>query len=89
MEKENVLQDFKKMIYDSWTYEKLTNFERQQLEKTLESVQLNNVLKGTLKQRWAILQAIYNAFLMGVGYTDFNWRDDNTRIRVATNEQNN
>lgn len=81
MEKENVLQDFKKMIYDSWTYEKLTNFERQQLEKTFESVQLNNVLKGTLKQRWAVLHATYNAFLMGVGYTDFNWRDDKREVR--------
>lgn len=73
--KENVLMDFKKMITQSWTYNRLTTEERDRLFKCFESIQTREALKGTYKQRWEILQAIYSAFLLGVGYDSFNWRD--------------
>lgn len=73
--KENVLIDFKKMIFNSWTFDKMTMQERQKLFETLYNIQTQNALKGTYKQRWEILQAIYTAYLNGLGYTDFNWRE--------------
>jgi hypothetical protein len=72
--KENALADFKKLIYQSWTYEKLTREEKNQLFKLFEDIRTTQALKGTYYQRWGILQAIYKAFLLGVGYDSFDWR---------------
>lgn len=76
MDKENAINNFYEMIRHSWTYDKLTDEEKQQFDKTLKSVQMQEVLKGTYQQRWKILQAIYMAFLNGCGYNDFNWRGE-------------
>lgn len=78
--KENVLNDYKQMIYKSWTYAKLTKNERQQLEQTFESVTTRNALKGTYTQRWEILQAIYSSFLYALYYTP-DWREDKENVR--------
>lgn len=78
--KENVLNDFIIMIKKSWTYEKLTDKEKSFLEKAFNDYRTQNILKGTYKQRWEILQGIYAAFLHGVGYTDFNWRNTNKEV---------
>lgn len=72
--KENALVDFKELIYQSWTYEKLTREEKNQLFKVFEDIRTTQALKGTYYQRWAILQAIYKSFLLGVGYDSFDWR---------------
>lgn len=32
-------------------------------------------LSGTAAQRWKQLHAIYNAFLIGIGYTGPKWRE--------------
>ena len=72
--KENALADFKELIYQSWTYEKLTKEESDQLFKVFEDIRTKQALKGTYHQRWGILQAIYKAFLLGVGYDSFDWR---------------
>lgn len=76
MDKENAINNFYEMIRHSWTYGKLTDEEKQQFDKTLKSVQMQEALKGTYQQRWKILQAIYMAFLNGCGYNDFNWREE-------------
>lgn len=76
LKKENVLNDFILMIKHSWTYEKLTEEEKEKLEKILlDDVRTEEALKGTYNQRWAILQAIYSTFLTAIGYDGFNWRD--------------
>lgn len=72
--KENALADFKELIYQSWTYEKLTREEKNRLFKVFEDIRTTQALKGTYYQRWGILQAIYKAFLLGVGYDSFDWR---------------
>lgn len=72
--KENALADYQELIYQSWTYEKLTREERNQLFKVFEDIRTTQALKGTYYQRWGILQAIYKAFLLGVGYDSFDWR---------------
>lgn len=76
MEKNNVLKDFKEMTVNSWTYKKMTAEEQIRLFTELDSVRLKEALKGTYKQRWNVLQAFYGAFLAGLGYDGFNWRED-------------
>ena len=73
--KENALVNFKEMIYQSWTYQRLTKEEQEQLERTFEHIAIKQVIKGTYNQRWETLQAIYHAFLLGVGYNSYNWRE--------------
>ena len=75
-QKELSLFDFICLIEKSWTYDKLTKEERKQLYLTFNSERTREALKGTYKQRWDILQAIYGAFLAGVGYDDYAWREE-------------
>lgn len=74
--KDNVIYDFQNMIADSWTYDKMIFEERLRWLDVLYSNSTQSSLKGTYKARWDILNAIYHSYLMGLGYTDFNWRDE-------------
>ena len=76
MNKENALNNFYEMIKQSWTYAKLTEHEKAQFKIVLYSRQVEKCLKGTYKQRWEILQAIYSSFLMALDYTPIGWRED-------------
>lgn len=77
MEKEKAKENFIKMIEKSWTYDKLTNTEINNLAEIFcNDVRLEKALKGNYNHRWDILQIVYGAFLKGCGYTDFNWREE-------------
>lgn len=75
-QKELSLVDFVGMIEKSWTYDKLTKEEREQFYLTFNSERIREALKGTYIQRWNILQAIYYAFLAGIGYDGCTWREE-------------
>ena len=70
-----ILDRFREMIVNSWTYAKLTTEEADHLNEILESNMLKNALKYTDDHKWAILQAVYHAFLEGCGYDGPTWRD--------------
>lgn len=72
--KEKAFSDFMEMIRNSWTYDRMTDDEKRRLAKAFEWVDCCGLV-GTYKQRLAILHIAYNAFLQGIGYTDFNWRE--------------
>lgn len=74
-DKENALNNFINMIQNSWTYERLTKEEKERFFETMQHIETRNILKGTYNQRWENLNAIYYAFLLGVGYSPINWRD--------------
>lgn len=76
-DKEYVRKDYMEMITKSWTYDRMTSDERKKLGNLFISPQLKNALKGTYKQRWDVLNAMYHSFLIGIGYTDYSWRDEN------------
>ena len=78
--KENVQYDYVNMIKKSWTYGKLTEKERNKLIEMIYSKRTENCLKGTYKQRWEILQIIYESFLMGLNYEPIGWREDTEEI---------
>lgn len=80
MEKEKVRDNFINMIKQSWTYAKLTEEEKNRILKVLYSTQAERCLKGTYKQRWEILQAIYHSFLMALDYTPIGWREEQEEI---------
>lgn len=71
--KKNVIQDFQQMIYNSWTYGKMTPQEKHQWAEALDHIRTCDTLKGTYNQRWETLQAIYHTFLLALNY-NWNWR---------------
>lgn len=74
-DKTTVLNDFKDMIYKSWTYARLTEKEKENLHKTFNEVSTQEALKGSYIQRWHILQAIYSSYLNALEYDPINWRN--------------
>lgn len=75
--KETALRDFIEMIEKSWTWKRLTNKERADVldRFSFETLSKEGAAKGSRKQRWAVYQAIYSAFLMGCGYKPSGWRE--------------
>lgn len=75
MEKEKALDNFIDMIEQSWTFDKMTKEEKQRLSVLFHHTRTLEILKGTYKQRWEILQGVYFAYLMGLGYSPIGWRE--------------
>lgn len=67
--------DFMNMVENSWTFDRMTDDERGKCFDALHFANSQGAVKGTYNARWMILQAIYNAFLQGLGYTGGNWRE--------------
>ena len=76
MNKENVIEEFKKMIEQSWTYAKMTTQEKENWNRTINSSRTEQALKGNAHQRWGILQAIYESFLYALDYKNGLWREE-------------
>lgn len=74
--KENALRDFCEMIEKSWTFARMSADEMRRCMEALTWTEEQNILKGTYRQRFYILHAVYNAFLSGIGYNSANWREE-------------
>ena len=76
-EKERTLVEFRRMIENSWTYDRMTQEEKNNIMEVLSynNVETIEALKGTKKQCWAILQAIYSSFLAALNYKPTGWRE--------------
>lgn len=74
-DKDNVIVDFNNMILESWTYAKMNREEKENWNKVLTDIRTEKCLRGSYYARWDILQAIYHAYLIGLGYNSFNWRE--------------
>ena len=75
-EKEKAYNDYIEILKNSWTFQKLTEKEKENLRDILFSVRLDNALKGTYKQRRAVLDAVYFAFLKGLDCEPIGWREN-------------
>lgn len=73
---ENALDNFIEMTKNSWTYERMTPKEKERLIDMFCDIRTRKALKGTYDHRWDILQALYNAYLQGIGYNGGNWREE-------------
>lgn len=75
--KEDTLKDFIEMVYNSWTYAKMTDNEKEQLTNLLQNDGvIREGLKGSYQQRLKILQIFYIGYLGGLGYNNGNWREE-------------
>ncbi len=68
---EQAVPDFlENVTRKSWTWARLTPGERARFENVDVSK-----LGGTARQRTEALKVVYRAFLEGLGYTGWNWRE--------------
>ena len=82
--KDNVIFDFNEMIFKSWTFEKMTKKEQDKwCIDIISDIRTKDALKGNYNQRWEILQAIYHAYLIGIGYSGYGWREDNEEEKAS------
>ena len=72
-----IIEKFREMIRNSWTYTKFTVEEADRWNDVLESVTTQEAIKvlSSEKNQWKVLQAIYSSYLDGLGYDGFNWRE--------------
>lgn len=80
MDKEKALYNFIETIKNAWTYERMTEQEKRQLERVFERLRNGKTLHGNYAQRIKILNDIYYAFLLGLNYTGYNWRENGADI---------
>lgn len=73
--KENALVHYVEMTCQSWTFDRMTQAEKERCINALLWTYEQGMLKGSFRQRWDILNAVYNAYLTGLGYTGAGWRD--------------
>ena len=78
MDKFDAVSDFLDMIHHSWTFEKMTFSERMILNDLFFSPRTVDAIKGDYRQRWAVCNAIYGAYLDGLGYCGIGWREIET-----------
>lgn len=74
--KDNALNDFINMIVKSWTYDRLTEKERERCMEALRET----TLKGNWNCRCEILHSVYNAFLLALDCKSIGWREDAENI---------
>lgn len=74
--KESAFSEYITVIKQSWTWDRLTEQERERCMNAMNWVRDQNILRGNFEARWDILQAVYSAFLDGVGYKPIGWRED-------------
>lgn len=77
-EKIIILAQYRSMIIESWTFQKLTEEEKDRLLNkvlTPDNVQLREALKGRRGHCWDILQNIYHSYLIALDYKPINWRE--------------
>lgn len=76
-DKEQVYSDFLEMVKNSWTFDRMTEDEKDRCYNTILLAKTGNLLSGTYYQRWRQLLAINSAFLLGLGYNGAFWREEN------------
>lgn len=64
--------NFINIIEKSWTWARLTNFERSRINENLTFCKLYGTNKTQVHE---ILNAIYKAFLDALNYEPIGWRD--------------
>ena len=68
--KENAREHFINLIVKSWTYVRLTPKERGDFWDVLPQK-----INGTYLQRLEVCDAVYLAYLKGLGYSPIGWRE--------------
>ena len=72
MYKEQAQADYIAMIRNSWTFQRMTQEEQ---DKAIKALHCHDMLQGSYKQRWYTMEAVYWAYLLGIGYDGAQWRE--------------
>lgn len=83
--KEQAQADYIVIIRNSWTFQRMTQKER---ETAIQALLCGDMLQGSYKQRYSALNAVYRAFLLGIGYDGAQWREseENQPLPFAVGE---
>ena len=73
--KEDAERDFFDVIKRSWTYDRMTEDEKIRFSRVLNSAPVRDAVTGSYDHRRKVLQAVYESFLLAIGYNGFNWRE--------------
>ena len=71
--KDRACGDFKRMISDSWTWDKMTDEERTTFENNFDCWACS--VGGSYDTRYGIFNLLYQAYLVGIGYNGHTWRE--------------
>lgn len=74
-DKDNAFLHGLSMFCRSWTFGRMTDDERERCINSFLFANDQGMIKGTFTDRVQIMNAIYHAFLQGIGYNNFNWRE--------------
>lgn len=75
--KENAYTDWFEMIFNSWTWERLTDNERTVFTDRMDFwCNRSGNFVGTYKHRWDVLNEMYYMYLLGIGYEPMGWREN-------------
>ena len=69
--KNAVYNYFNTVIVNSWTWERLTDDEKERFKTCIDFSRIG----GSQQQRVKVLNMVYSAFLHGVGYETTAWRE--------------
>lgn len=75
--KEQAQADFITMTRNSWTFQRMTQKEQ---EAAIQALLCSEMLKGSYKQRYSALNAVYRAFLLGICYDGPQWREPENNL---------
>ena len=70
----NEINTFLSMIRESWTWQKLTDLEKEWFKNELYFSLVLDVIKGS-KNPQDTIQAFYHMFISALGYKPLHWRD--------------
>ena len=73
--KENAFIKFVCMTCRSWTFNRMTDVEKKNCISAFQFATRDDKLRGNFLARWDILQSVYEAFLLALGYNGAGWRD--------------
>ena len=79
-DKSNAYNDWFSMVFKSWTWDKLTQKEKDVFIDLAIQSDHEKVIKGDYKNRWQILNTLYHAYLLGLGYKSIGWREEPTTL---------
>lgn len=75
--KERAQADYIAMTRNSWTFQRMTQMEQ---EVAIQALLCSDMINGSYKQRYSALNAVYRAFLLGIGYNGPQWREPENNL---------
>ena len=80
-DKELAYKDTMDRITKSWTWERLTEQERQTFLKTMGNIVFKGgTIVGSYNHRWEVIHSLYWVFLDAIGYKPIGWREPETDL---------